>query len=83
MSDIGETVPLEDVFDDIDAEMDYLMGLLEPPSQEGQGGRCALAGSAPEGAADFIRALFAAGATPGEVRASVAEVFSPPRVTAV
>eukprot|EP00969_Alexandrium_andersonii_P275559 12177554-Alexandrium_andersonii.AAC.1 len=39
-------------------------------------------GLCPEGAPDFIRALFAAGATPGEVRASVAEVFSPPRVTA-
>eukprot|EP00969_Alexandrium_andersonii_P009308 407035-Alexandrium_andersonii.AAC.1 len=30
-----------------------------------------------------IRALFAAGATPGEVRASVTEVFSPPRVAAM
>eukprot|EP00969_Alexandrium_andersonii_P116404 5145991-Alexandrium_andersonii.AAC.1 len=37
----------------------------------------------PESAPDFVRALFAAGATPGEVRASVAEVFSPPRVTAM
>eukprot|EP00969_Alexandrium_andersonii_P138697 6133714-Alexandrium_andersonii.AAC.1 len=63
--------------------MGYLMGLLESPSQEGRSGRCALAGSAPEGVLDFIRALFAAGATPGEVRASVAEVFSPPRVTAM
>eukprot|EP00969_Alexandrium_andersonii_P326859 14443416-Alexandrium_andersonii.AAC.1 len=34
-------------------------------------------------APDFSRALFAAGATPGEVRASVVEVFSPPRVTAM
>eukprot|EP00969_Alexandrium_andersonii_P263570 11649628-Alexandrium_andersonii.AAC.1 len=33
-------------------------------------------------AADLARALFAAGATPGEVRASVCEVYSPPRVTA-
>eukprot|EP00969_Alexandrium_andersonii_P055591 2449646-Alexandrium_andersonii.AAC.1 len=73
MSDIGETVRLEGVFDDIDAEMDYLMGLLESMSQEGQSGRCVLASSAPEAAPDFIRALFAAGATPGEVRASVAE----------
>eukprot|EP00969_Alexandrium_andersonii_P161109 7119992-Alexandrium_andersonii.AAC.1 len=73
MSDIGETVRLEDVFDDIDAEMDDLMDLLESPSQEGRSGRCVLASSAPEGAPDFIRALFAAGATPGEVRASVAE----------
>eukprot|EP00969_Alexandrium_andersonii_P303742 13427318-Alexandrium_andersonii.AAC.1 len=30
-------------------------------------------------APDFIRAQFAAGATPGEVRASVMEEFSPPR----
>eukprot|EP00969_Alexandrium_andersonii_P009433 412253-Alexandrium_andersonii.AAC.1 len=37
----------------------------------------------PCGAPDFIRALFAAGATPGEVRASVTEAFSPPRVTAM
>eukprot|EP00969_Alexandrium_andersonii_P046499 2040495-Alexandrium_andersonii.AAC.1 len=70
MSDIGETVPLEDVLDDIDAEMDYLMGLLESLSQEGPSGLCILAGSAPEGASDFVRALFAAGATPGEARAS-------------
>eukprot|EP00969_Alexandrium_andersonii_P225473 9957657-Alexandrium_andersonii.AAC.1 len=63
--------------------MDYLMGLLEVDSQEGQSGWRALAGSAPEGAPDLIRALFAAGATPGEVRALVAAVFSPPRVTAV
>eukprot|EP00969_Alexandrium_andersonii_P011047 480462-Alexandrium_andersonii.AAC.1 len=68
MSDIGETVPLEDVFDDIDAEMGYLMGLLEGGSQGGQSGRCELAGSAPEGAPNLIRALFAAGATPGEAR---------------
>eukprot|EP00969_Alexandrium_andersonii_P092420 4080769-Alexandrium_andersonii.AAC.1 len=33
-------------------------------------------------AVDLTRALFAAGATPGELRATVAEVFSPPRVTA-
>eukprot|EP00969_Alexandrium_andersonii_P284826 12591101-Alexandrium_andersonii.AAC.1 len=70
MSDVGETAPLEDVFDDIDAEMDYLMGLLETDSHEGQSGRCGLAGSVPEGALDLIRALFAAGATPGEMRAS-------------
>eukprot|EP00969_Alexandrium_andersonii_P160369 7086030-Alexandrium_andersonii.AAC.1 len=57
MSGIGETVPLEDVFDDIDAEIDYLLGLLELPSQEGQSGRCALASSVPESALDFIRAL--------------------------
>eukprot|EP00969_Alexandrium_andersonii_P111351 4916799-Alexandrium_andersonii.AAC.1 len=65
MSDIGETAPLEDAFVDV--------GLLEPDSQEGQSGRCAVAGSAPEGAPDFARAQFAAGAAPGEARASVAE----------
>eukprot|EP00969_Alexandrium_andersonii_P306964 13569929-Alexandrium_andersonii.AAC.1 len=59
------------------------MGLLESTSQEGQGGRCLLASPAPESALDFARPLFAAGATLGEVRASVAEVFSPPRATVV
>eukprot|EP00969_Alexandrium_andersonii_P018400 804248-Alexandrium_andersonii.AAC.1 len=62
--------PLEDAFDDIGAEMDDLMGLLEPEPQEGQGGWCVSAGPVPEGAPDLIRALFAAGATPGEARAS-------------
>eukprot|EP00969_Alexandrium_andersonii_P004246 183712-Alexandrium_andersonii.AAC.1 len=33
-------------------------------------------------AVDLTRALFVAGATPGEVRAAIAEVFSPPRATA-
>eukprot|EP00969_Alexandrium_andersonii_P054593 2403725-Alexandrium_andersonii.AAC.1 len=56
MSDIGETVPWEDVFDDLDAEMDYLMGLLEADSQEGQSGRREPADSVPEGAPDLIRA---------------------------
>eukprot|EP00969_Alexandrium_andersonii_P301104 13311445-Alexandrium_andersonii.AAC.1 len=41
------------------------------------------AGSAPEGAADFARVLFAAGATPGEARASATGAFSPPWVTAM
>eukprot|EP00969_Alexandrium_andersonii_P027926 1218198-Alexandrium_andersonii.AAC.1 len=68
MSDVGETVQLEDVWDDIDAEMGYLASLLE-----GQSGRGLSAGSVRESAPDFSRALFAAGATPGEVRASVAE----------
>eukprot|EP00969_Alexandrium_andersonii_P048532 2128842-Alexandrium_andersonii.AAC.1 len=63
--------------------MGYLMNLLEVPSQEGQSDRCVSAGAAPESAPDLIRALFAAGATPGEVRASVAEIYSPPRVTAM
>eukprot|EP00969_Alexandrium_andersonii_P079492 3504876-Alexandrium_andersonii.AAC.1 len=66
MSDVGETVRSEDVFGDFDAEMDYLMGLLESAPSEGQSGRCLLASSALEAAPDLIRALFAAGATPGE-----------------
>eukprot|EP00969_Alexandrium_andersonii_P316828 13997284-Alexandrium_andersonii.AAC.1 len=63
--------------------MDYLVSLLDLPPQEGQGGQCGLAGSVPEGTPDFARALFAAGAIPGEAWASVAEVFSPPRVIAM
>eukprot|EP00969_Alexandrium_andersonii_P028964 1264576-Alexandrium_andersonii.AAC.1 len=35
--------------------MDYLMALLESGPPEGQGGRCAPTGSAPEGAPDFVR----------------------------
>eukprot|EP00969_Alexandrium_andersonii_P256788 11352766-Alexandrium_andersonii.AAC.1 len=50
---------------------------------EGQNERSAWADSASESAPDLIRALFAAGATPGEVRASVAEIYSPPRATAM
>eukprot|EP00969_Alexandrium_andersonii_P280954 12421441-Alexandrium_andersonii.AAC.1 len=37
----------------------------------------------PRDAPGLIRALFALGATPGEARASVMEVFYPPRVTAM
>eukprot|EP00969_Alexandrium_andersonii_P102160 4509203-Alexandrium_andersonii.AAC.1 len=33
-------------------------------------------------AVDYVRALFAAGAAPGEARASICEVYSPPRATA-
>ena len=47
------------------------------------GARLGGPGERGEEAADFIRALFAAGATPGEVRASVTEVYSRPRVTAM
>eukprot|EP00975_Prorocentrum_lima_P053398 11197533-Prorocentrum_lima.AAC.1 len=87
MSDTGDTVPLEDVFDDVDAEMDYLMGLLESSSSRSSSSHSSAsspsASPALDEAPDFIRALFAAGATPGEVRASVAEVFSPPRITAM
>eukprot|EP00969_Alexandrium_andersonii_P306704 13558732-Alexandrium_andersonii.AAC.1 len=52
-------------------------------SQGGSEGLCLRASSDLRGAPDFIRALFAAGATPGEARASVLEVFSPPCVTAM
>eukprot|EP00969_Alexandrium_andersonii_P169440 7490276-Alexandrium_andersonii.AAC.1 len=58
---------------------------MEAPAgpQDGQGGWRLSAAPAPEEAVDFAQALFAAGATPGEARASVAEVFSPPRATAM
>eukprot|EP00969_Alexandrium_andersonii_P015933 697389-Alexandrium_andersonii.AAC.1 len=55
----------------------------EARSQEGSEGLRLQASSDFREAPDLIRALFAAGATPGEVRASVMEVFSPPRVTAM
>eukprot|EP00969_Alexandrium_andersonii_P332809 14708060-Alexandrium_andersonii.AAC.1 len=51
-------------------------------SEEGVCGPSFGAGKHLEGAVDLARAFFAAGATPGEVRATVAGVFSPPRVTA-
>eukprot|EP00969_Alexandrium_andersonii_P045875 2013021-Alexandrium_andersonii.AAC.1 len=72
---VGGQIPL-DVFDDVDAEMDYLVGLLDSSSSSSSSPPV---NPALDEAPDFIRALFAAGATPGEVRASVAEVFSPPR----
>eukprot|EP00969_Alexandrium_andersonii_P285156 12606171-Alexandrium_andersonii.AAC.1 len=61
--------------------MMYLMNLMEllAGSQEGLSGRRVPAAPAPEEAVDLAWALFAAGATPGEVRATVADVFSPPR----
>eukprot|EP00969_Alexandrium_andersonii_P327364 14465173-Alexandrium_andersonii.AAC.1 len=63
----------------------YLVDLMEAPagSQEGLGGQRLPAAPAPKEAVDLARAPFEAGATPGEVRASVAEVFSRPRVTAM
>eukprot|EP00969_Alexandrium_andersonii_P199455 8809103-Alexandrium_andersonii.AAC.1 len=51
-------------------------------SEEGACGPSVRTGEAPEEAVDLARALFAAGATPGEARATVAEVFSLPRATA-
>eukprot|EP00969_Alexandrium_andersonii_P019776 862779-Alexandrium_andersonii.AAC.1 len=60
MSDTGDTVPLEDVFDDVDAEMRYLMGLLESNSSRSSSSHSSA--SSPLGspalgeAPDFIRA---------------------------
>eukprot|EP00969_Alexandrium_andersonii_P357686 15449355-Alexandrium_andersonii.AAC.1 len=48
----------------------------------GLGGRRMSATPAPAKAVDLARAMFAPGATPGEVRATVAEISSPPRITA-
>eukprot|EP00969_Alexandrium_andersonii_P293252 12961489-Alexandrium_andersonii.AAC.1 len=73
MSVSGEQVAPEDNTDDVDEEMGYLENILGRPLERGT--------ERPE-AADLVRALFAAGATPGEVRASVCEVYSPPRVMA-
>eukprot|EP00969_Alexandrium_andersonii_P141624 6262911-Alexandrium_andersonii.AAC.1 len=72
--------------EDIDEEMGLLMNIVqegEDWAQEGSESLRLRAASDPCDAPDFIRALFAAGATPGEVRASVMEVFSPPRVAAM
>eukprot|EP00969_Alexandrium_andersonii_P193003 8525324-Alexandrium_andersonii.AAC.1 len=55
---------------------------MDSRSEEGACGPSVRTGKPPEEAVDLARALFAAGATPGEVRAKVAEVFSPPRATA-
>eukprot|EP00969_Alexandrium_andersonii_P090332 3988848-Alexandrium_andersonii.AAC.1 len=66
--------------------MGLLMNLVQEGEDRSQGGSESLRSrtvSGPCDAPDFIRALFAAGAKPGEVRASVMEVFSPPRVTAM
>eukprot|EP00969_Alexandrium_andersonii_P356966 15447713-Alexandrium_andersonii.AAC.1 len=53
--------------------MRFLRALIAPEKLEGE---------REAEAVEFARALFAAGATPGEVRATIAEVFSPPRVAA-
>eukprot|EP00969_Alexandrium_andersonii_P127225 5623356-Alexandrium_andersonii.AAC.1 len=85
MSDIGEQEMPEASIEDSDEEMGLLMNLVqegEDGPQEGSESLRLRAVSDPCGAPDFIRALFAAGAMPGEVRASVMEVFSPPRVAA-
>eukprot|EP00969_Alexandrium_andersonii_P356962 15447703-Alexandrium_andersonii.AAC.1 len=59
--------------DDVDEEMEDLESILGRPLEKGT--------ERPE-ATDLVRSLFAAGATPGEVRASACEVYSPPRATA-
>eukprot|EP00969_Alexandrium_andersonii_P154297 6820740-Alexandrium_andersonii.AAC.1 len=61
------------------------MNLVEAgaESQEGLESPCIRTSPDPCDASDFVRALFAAGATPGEVTASVTEVFAPPRVAAM
>eukprot|EP00969_Alexandrium_andersonii_P042306 1855947-Alexandrium_andersonii.AAC.1 len=60
MSDTGDTVPLEDVFDDVDAETDYLMGLLESNSSRSSSSHSSasspLVSPALGEAPDFIRA---------------------------
>eukprot|EP00969_Alexandrium_andersonii_P373718 15484659-Alexandrium_andersonii.AAC.1 len=55
---------------------------MDQRSKEGERGLRVRAAAPPEEAAGLAWGLFAAGATPGEARASVAEVFSPPRATA-
>ena len=70
----GEPVELDDSMDDVDEDMMYLQSEV---------GACLDGLGEREEAADLIRALFAAGATPGKARASVTEVYSQPRVTAM
>eukprot|EP00969_Alexandrium_andersonii_P246447 10890902-Alexandrium_andersonii.AAC.1 len=61
--------------DDIDEDMGFLMNLAEmgAEAQEGSESPSLRASPDPREAPDIIRALFAAGATPGEVRALVTE----------
>eukprot|EP00969_Alexandrium_andersonii_P177951 7868924-Alexandrium_andersonii.AAC.1 len=55
---------------------------MGPQSEEGACGPSVRTGRTPKEVVDLARALSAAGATPGEVRATVAEVFPPSRATA-
>eukprot|EP00969_Alexandrium_andersonii_P073303 3233985-Alexandrium_andersonii.AAC.1 len=76
MSDVGEPEMPEMSTDDFDEEMSFLMHLMEMEGvepQEGSESPSVRTSSDPRDAPDLIRALFAAGATPGEVRASVTE----------
>eukprot|EP00969_Alexandrium_andersonii_P324879 14354927-Alexandrium_andersonii.AAC.1 len=66
--------------------MSFLLNFVETEgagSQEGSESLSSRTSPNPRAAPDLVRALFAAGATPGEVRASVMEVFSPPHVAAM
>eukprot|EP00969_Alexandrium_andersonii_P353694 15440479-Alexandrium_andersonii.AAC.1 len=65
MSD-AEPAELEPNAEDVDAEMSILMDAMRARSKEGVCGPSFRAGKPPDGAADLARALFAAGATPGE-----------------
>ena len=65
-----EPMSLDGSMDDVAPELDWLMaelGIDQEPATE-----------IVEEAADLMRALFSAGALPGEVRTFVVEVFSPP-----
>eukprot|EP00969_Alexandrium_andersonii_P258142 11413583-Alexandrium_andersonii.AAC.1 len=85
MLDVREPGLPEESTDGADQAMDFLVNLVEAGagSQEGSESPRVRASPDPRGAPVFIPALFAAGATPGEVRASAMEVFFPPRVAAM
>eukprot|EP00969_Alexandrium_andersonii_P019591 855086-Alexandrium_andersonii.AAC.1 len=69
MSVVGEAVAPEDVAEDIDEETHVLRSYMAPEK---------LRKEQEEEAADLTRALFAAGASPGEARATLVEAISPP-----
>eukprot|EP00969_Alexandrium_andersonii_P240492 10617824-Alexandrium_andersonii.AAC.1 len=69
MSD-AEPAELEPNAEDVDAEMFVLLNVMDSRSEEGVRGPSVRAGKPPKEAVDLARALFAAGATPGEVRAT-------------
>eukprot|EP00969_Alexandrium_andersonii_P032921 1437693-Alexandrium_andersonii.AAC.1 len=55
---------------------------MDARSEEGACGPSVRTGKLLGQAVDLARALFAAGASPGEARATAAEVFPPPQVMA-
>eukprot|EP00969_Alexandrium_andersonii_P274088 12114169-Alexandrium_andersonii.AAC.1 len=59
--------------DDVDEEMSFLLNITDSRSEEGACGPSVRTGEPPEEAAGLAKALFAAGAAPGEVRATAAE----------